>query len=361
MKGRSVGRASAAGTRAIVVLAIARCCLVSQVWAQQADLVTTPAPNIMIGNYDSAPVGPVRRARGIGLRRAHQRSLGGVVQPGRAHAPGRAADQRQCRRVSAHRRRAWTRCPAKVARTSSCRISSASRSSPAPDITVGSGVPVHQRMGAGDGRPSDHAGDRAASTGSSLLRECTNTRCAWPQSASGITGGGPWRFGGGLALSMMSLGMAQSVSDRLADAATLRTLLVEAHASGSAYQIRAQGGVQFDLGEQMAVRRRACARLARWSYKSGSVVLEGLFAGPSCRRRGPRCSRPRRSCSFACHGNSRPAPHSLTPRFEIELDVQAYTPIDRLLACCRRANRWSAVCRRRRRAAGDHRRARRPA
>jgi hypothetical protein len=50
-------------------------------WAQQA-LVATPPPNLVIGNYNSASVGPYGGLEGNGVRRAHRRSIGGMVQPG---------------------------------------------------------------------------------------------------------------------------------------------------------------------------------------------------------------------------------------------------------------------------------------
>ena len=47
-----------------------------------------------------------------------------------------------------------------------------------------------------------------------------------------------WRVGGGLAVEFTGLRVVQSVSDRIADATTLRTLLVSSRASGSAVQLR---------------------------------------------------------------------------------------------------------------------------
>ena len=101
---------------------------------------------------------------------------------------------------------------------------------------------------------------------------------AWLPSVSAITGRAPWRVGGGFAISMMDLGLVQSVSDRLADASGLRSLLVTARASGSAFQVRSQGGVQFDAG---AWRVGGSVRTPGLTfYRSGIVTLDGVISEP---------------------------------------------------------------------------------
>ena len=62
----------------------------------------------------------------------------------------------------------------------------------------------------------------------------------------GYKGSPAWRVGAGIAFSLVDLRLVQGISDRIADAAGLQTLLVAGRASGSALQVRAQGGVQYD-------------------------------------------------------------------------------------------------------------------
>jgi hypothetical protein len=72
----------------------------------------------------------------------------------------------------------------------------------------------------------------------------------------------------------------QTVGDRVADATGLRTLLVAARASGSAFQLRTQAGVQYDLPR---VRLGATVRTPALTFMPDAVVtLDSIVAsGPS--------------------------------------------------------------------------------
>ena len=98
--------------------------------------------------------------------------------------------------------------------------------------------------------------------------------------SAGYHAGGPWRFGGGLAFSIMSVRLVQSASDRIADASGLRSLLVTARASGSALQVRSQAGLQYDTTRW---RFGAAIRTPGLTlHRSGVVTLDGLLdAGSS--------------------------------------------------------------------------------
>jgi hypothetical protein len=93
--------------------------------------------------------------------------------------------------------------------------------------------------------------------------------------SAGYTMAGPWRLGGGLAFEYDDMSVVQSVSDRIADPTTLRTLLVTTHASGSALQLRSVFGVQYDrtaLRAGVALRTPALALM-----RSGSITLDGTL------------------------------------------------------------------------------------
>ena len=79
--------------------------------------------------------------------------------------------------------------------------------------------------------------------------------------AVGYRGSDSWRVGGGFAFSLMDLRLVQSVTERIADATGLRSVLIAARASGSALQLRGQGGAQYKTG--------------RWSF-GGALRTPGL-------------------------------------------------------------------------------------
>jgi len=135
---------------------------------------------------------------------------------------------------------------------------------------------------------------------------------------------GPWRVGGGLAFTLMSLRLVDTVSDRLADNTGLKTLLVTSRTSGSSVKLRSQAGVQYDT-EQFrfgAAVRTPGLRL----YRSASVTLDGtLDSGPG-------------SLGASVFDANATLEHHLPWEVqggaawvrgpvELELDLQAYSPI----------------------------------
>lgn len=84
-----------------------------------------------------------------------------------------------------------------------------------------------------------------------------------------------WRVGGGFAFSLMDLRLVQGVTERFADATGLRTAQISARASGSAVQLRGQGGAQYEKG------RLALGGALRTPgltiYRSGSVIFDGVL------------------------------------------------------------------------------------
>ena len=83
-----------------------------------------------------------------------------------------------------------------------------------------------------------------------------------------------WRVGGGLALAVTDLRQVETVGDRVADAGGLRSLLVSGRASGTAYQIRTHGGVQY---QRSGVRLGATVRTPGVTMmRSGTVILDSV-------------------------------------------------------------------------------------
>jgi hypothetical protein len=135
---------------------------------------------------------------------------------------------------------------------------------------------------------------------------------------------GPWRVGGGFAISMMNLGLVQSVSDRLADASGLRSLLVTARESGSAFQLRSQGGFQFDAG---AWRFGGSVRTpGLMLYRSGIVTLDGVISEPGST--GASLFDADAHLDYHLPWEFQGGVAYTTARVELEIDLLGYTPID---------------------------------
>ena len=136
---------------------------------------------------------------------------------------------------------------------------------------------------------------------------------------------GPWRYGGGIAFSLMNLRLVQSASDRILDASALRTLLVSARASGSAMQLRTQGGVQYDTGPWRlggAVRSPGLML-----HKTGSVVLDGVVVSDP-ESSGASIFDPDARLEYRLPWEFHGGAAFVAPRVELEFDIQGYTPID---------------------------------
>ncbi|HMF97751.1 MAG TPA: hypothetical protein VKE96_25805 [Vicinamibacterales bacterium] len=94
--------------------------------------------------------------------------------------------------------------------------------------------------------------------------------------SAGFAGPGAWRVGGGLAFSLTSIRLVQSVGDRIADNSGLQSLLVTARATGSAVQFRSLGGVQYDHGP---LRTGVVVRTPGLTMiKSGGITFDGVLA-----------------------------------------------------------------------------------
>jgi hypothetical protein len=143
--------------------------------------------------------------------------------------------------------------------------------------------------------------------------------------SAGYHRNGAWRVGGGFAFSMMNLRLVQSASERIATSAELQSLLVTARASGSAFQLRAQAGVQYDRSRwRFGLALRTPAATAR---RSGTVTLDGVLdAGADSF--GASVFDVDAQLDYHVPWEFQGGAAFVTGRFEVEVDVQAYTPID---------------------------------
>ena len=234
-----------------VLVAAVICVLPVRSLAQSVDQVVTPPPNLVLANYDSVPVGP----------------FGGLE--GSAYA-ARVGDPSA----------AWFN-PAGLSRQRTAQISGSGgvyeSTSVSPQALPDNGGSLHQvpnfvgftfniqgGLTAGFALVTTNSWSQQTDTESITSSPTGQERFAYSADSEysrrvaaigvGYQGGGAWRVGGGFAFSLMSLRLVQTFSDRAADATGLSTLLVTARATGSALQLRTQGGVQ-DRHAEIPVRR----------------------------------------------------------------------------------------------------------
>jgi hypothetical protein len=143
--------------------------------------------------------------------------------------------------------------------------------------------------------------------------------------SAGYRTAGAWRIGGGLAFEFTDLRLVQSISDRIADATTLRTLVVTSQASGSAIQLRSVVGTQYDRSK---IRAGLAIRTPALTMKrSGGITLDGtLDAGEAAL--GASLFDPEAQFEAPLPWEFHGGVAYVGPRVEIEVDVQAYTPVD---------------------------------
>jgi hypothetical protein len=288
----------------------------STVRAQQ-DPVATPPPNLVIGNYNSASVGPYG-------------GLEGTAYVARIDDPSAA----------------WFN-PAGLVRQASAQISGSAgvyqHTLVAPSALESEGGSIQQlpnfvgftfvpreryTVGAALLSTNTWVQETDAELISPPARLAYSADSRYGQRVATIGVGyqrsPSLRVGAGFAFSYMDLRLVQSASDRIADPTGLRSRLVSARASGSALQLRAQGGVQYDSGPWRfggAVRSPGLT-----IYRSGSVFLDGVFANGTG------------SSGASLFDSDAPLEYHLPwefqggvalvgPRVELEVDLHAYTPI----------------------------------
>jgi hypothetical protein len=308
-------------THRLLAFLVAGCLISTSAWAQ-ADLVTTPPANLVISNYNSTSVGP-------------DGGLEGYAFAARVDDPSAA----------------WFN-PAGLARQAGAQISGSAgvyqrtlvspRSLPnqggsiqqLPNF-VGFTVTPRDGLTAGAALLSTNAWDQGTDSEVFLPTAAGQQRFAYSADSGfeqrvaafgvGYHRNGAWSAGGGFAFSLMSLRLVQSASDRVADPASLRSLLVSARASGSALQLRTQGGAQYDGGTWRlgGVFRSPGLTL----HKSGSLVFDGVLAGEP-ESAGASIFDPDARLEYHLPWEFQAGAAFVRPRVELEVDVLAYTSID---------------------------------
>ncbi|MCM3881152.1 MAG: hypothetical protein ND807_13670 [Vicinamibacterales bacterium] len=289
--------------------------------AQTVDQVATAPPNLVLANYDSVPVGP----------------FGGLE--GSAYA-ARVSDPSA----------AWFN-PAGLSRQTTAQISGSAGvyewTSVSPLSLTNNGGSLQQlpnfagfsfnvRGGLTAGfsvlttnswtQQTDAERIDAVPNGQQRVAYSSGSEFTRRIAAVGVgyQGGGAWRIGGGFAFSMMELRLVESMSDRIADTAGLRTLLVVARASGSAVQLRTQGGVQYDTSK---FRFGAAIRTPGLTIiRDGTVTLDGtLDAGVGSL--GASLFDADASFTYRLPWELQGGAAYVRDRMEIEIDVHGYTPV----------------------------------
>jgi hypothetical protein len=286
------------------------------------DLMTPPA-NVLLSNYDSVPVGP-------------NAGLEGTAYVARVADPSAA----------------WLN-PAGLARATASEVSGSSGlfqiSSVSPSALPDSGGSVQQlpslvgftaanvlRKGFTVGLSVLTSSSWTQETNSQLVLDRGTARERFAYSAdseysqhvgAGSVGfaSGRLRLGGGLAFVYTDIVKNDVVSDRLAGATSLRSLIVETRVSGSAFQIRPLFGAQFDMSPHVHVGGtirtpsltlfRGASATAESLAENGSSSVSASFFDADAEFT--------YHMPFEFHGGVA----YTAARGEIEVDVHAYTPI----------------------------------
>jgi hypothetical protein len=304
-----------------IVISVLFCCLVSSPVLAQVDQVITAPQNLVLSNYNSVPVGPYG-------------GLEGSAFSARVGDPSAS----------------WFN-PAGLARQESAQISGSAGvyqlTSVTPSALPNTGGSIQQlpnyvgftfspRTGLtlGAALISTNAWNQETDSESFTTVPTGQQRFAYSADSefdqrvaaisAGYYGGGHWRFGGGFTFSLMDLRLVQSASDRIATSSGLQSVLVSARASGSAFQLRAQAGVQYDLSGWRfggAIRTPGASLM-----RSASVTIDGVLdAGKA--GLGSSLFDADAHMEYHLPWEFQGGAAYVGNRFEIELDVQAFTPI----------------------------------
>jgi hypothetical protein len=288
----------------------------------QVDQVATPPPNLVLSNYESVPVGPFGGLEGdadvarVGDPSAAWFNPAGLARQNTAQISGSAGVYQRTSispQALPNRGGSFQQLPNFVGFSFA----------PRPSLTVGAAL------------VTTNAWDQE--TDSELVSQVTGGQQRFAYSAdstferrilafgAGYHGGGPWRVGGGLAFSMVNLRLVQSASDRIGDTTGLRSLLVAARTSGSAFQLRSQFGAQYDT--------------ARWRFggalrtpgltlhRSGVVTLDGVLDAGTASL-GASVFDPDARFEHHLPWEFQGGAAWVRDRVELEFDLQAYSAID---------------------------------
>jgi hypothetical protein len=303
-------------------LALGVVCLLAIPASAQVDQVATPPPNLVLANYDSVPVGPFGGLEGsayvarVGDPSAAWFNPAGLARQNTAQISGSAGVYQRTSITPEslpNRGGSFQQLPNFVGFTFA----------PRPRVTVGAALVTTNAWN--------------QETDSELIAAVPGGQQRFAYSAdsnferrilalsAGYQGEGAWRYGGGLAFSIMSLRQVQSVSDRIGDLTGLNSLLVASRASDSTFQIRSQFGTQYDTG---AWRFGGAIRTPGLTlHRSGVVTLDGLLDAGTASL-GASVFDPDAEFEYHLPWEFQGGAAWVRDRFELEVDVQAYSSID---------------------------------
>jgi hypothetical protein len=304
------------------VMLIAAICVSPSIAAAQVTQVTTPPPNLVISNYNSTAVGPFG-------------GLEGTAYVARINDPSSS----------------WFN-PAGLAKLGSPEISGSAgvyqRTAVSPHAFPNQGGSIQQlpnfvgftfvprnRFTVGASLLSTNSWSQE--TDSELISPIAGGQQRFAYSADsgfeqrvaaiavGYRGSDSWRVGGGFAFSLMDLRLVQSATERLADATGLRSILISARASGSALQLRGQGGAQYEKGQLSvgAAMRTPGVTL----HRSGSTIFDGVLTNDPASI-GASLFDADAHLEYRLPWEFQVGAAYSGARFQLELDVQSYTSID---------------------------------
>jgi len=308
-------------TRFAALLTVAICLTPSAALAQ-ATQVTTPPPNMVISNYNSTAVGPFG-------------GLEGTAYVARINDPSST----------------WFN-PAGLAKLGSPEISGSAgvyqRTAVAPSALPNKGGSIQQlpnfvgftfvpRQGMTVGAALLSTNSWSQETDSELISPVAGGQQRFAYSADsgfeqrvaaiavGYKGSDSWRVGGGFAFSLMDLRLVQSATERVADATGLRSVLLSARASGSSIQLRGQGGAQYETGHWSVGGALRTPGLT--IHRSGSAILDGVMTDDPGSL-GASLFDADADLEYRLPWEFQMGAAYSGKRFQVELDVHAYTSID---------------------------------
>jgi len=288
----------------------------------QVDQVVTPPPNLVLANYDNVPVGPFGGLEGsayvarVGDPSAAWFNPAGLAREDTAQISG-SAGVYQLTSITPealpNRGGSFQQLPNFVGFTFV----------PRPRLTVGAALLTtnawNQETDAELIAPVPDGQQRFSySADSSYERRVLALSAGYQKNDA-------WRFGGGLAFSLMDVRLVQTISDRIADASTLRSLLVNSRASGSAIQVRSQAGLQYN---RSSWRLGAAVRTPGATFhRTGAVTLDGLTDLGTISY-GASVFDPDADLDYRLPWEFQSGAAWVRERLEVEVDLQGYSSID---------------------------------
>jgi hypothetical protein len=297
-------------------------CLIALPASAQVDQVVTPPPNLVLANYDNVPVGPFGGLEGsayvarVGDPSAAWFNPGGLAREDTAQVSGSAGVYQRTSitpEALPNRGGSFQQLPNFVGFTFV----------PRPRLTVGVALLTTNAWN------QETDSELISPVGGGQQRFAFSADSTYERRilalGAGYQADGAWRFGGGLAFSLMNVRLVQTISDRIGDASGLRSLLVNSRASGSAIQVRSQAGLQYDRSRW---RLGAAVRTPGLTFhRTGAVTLDGLIDAGAMSA-GASVFDADAELDYKLPWEFQGGAAWVRDRIELEVDVQAYSSID---------------------------------